>query len=121
MIEAGLRPAGSCQLFWHPFLGGGAAGWSFYISLLIMPSLSESLSIESQSFMIVREAFTQIRLSMAATLPKRCFPGVRSMSLKKGFRSQLSNWKPFTSSQWLRFDKASDNDSDEGSNFTVDS
>jgi hypothetical protein len=71
--------------------------------------------------MIVREAFTQIRLSMAATLPKRCFPGVRSISLKKGFRSQLSNWKPFTSRQWLRFDKASDEASDKENNITADS
>jgi hypothetical protein len=63
---------------------------SFYISHLIMPSLSESLSkslskslsVESQSFMIVREAVTQNRTGMAATLPRRCFPSPRSMSLK---------------------------------------
>jgi hypothetical protein len=71
--------------------------------------------------MIVREAFTQNRTGMAATLPNRCFPGARSMVLKLSFRSQLSNWKPFTSSQWLHFDKASDNVSDEESNFTADS
>jgi hypothetical protein len=42
--------------------------WSFYLSLLILPSLSESLteslSFESKSFMIVREAFTQNRLRL---------------------------------------------------------
>jgi hypothetical protein len=83
--------------------------------------MSESLSIESKSFRIVREASTKNRLSMAATLPNRCYPGARSMALKLSFRSQISIWKPFTSSQWLRFDKASDNVSDEESNFTADS